>query len=126
MYYEDYNQSQKVRFTKATRKAWKEYDEVLDPISDLYYGFCQTLYPERNKKINDAEQKMQEIIDKAKEEYERTREKIMSEFENHPEVLRLGKILDDARKEQWDIKEEKISAVAKLIEEEIKNEEAGN
>ena len=126
MEYEDYNHSQKVKFTKATRKAWKEYDEVLDPISDSYYGFCQTLYPERNKKIHNAEQKMQEIIDKAKEEYERTREEIMSEFENHPEVLRLEKILDDARKEQWDIKESKISAVVKLIEEEIANEEADN
>jgi hypothetical protein len=87
--------AQKAKRTKLERQYWAEYDEAMEPLDKDYYSFCETLYPERNAKIDAAEAKMNQIIADAQAEFEATREQVMDEFENNPEVLRL----DQVRKE---------------------------
>jgi hypothetical protein len=87
--------AQKAKRTKLERKYWAEYDQAIEPLNKDYYSFCETLYPERNAKIDAAEAKMNQIIADAQAEFKATKEQIMDEFESHPEVLRL----DQVRKE---------------------------
>jgi hypothetical protein len=87
--------AQKAKRTKLERQYWAEYDQAMEPLDKDYYSFCETLYPERNAKIDAAEAKMNQIIADAQAEFEATREQVMDEFENNPEVLRL----DQVRKE---------------------------
>jgi hypothetical protein len=87
--------AQKAKRTKLERQYWAEYDQAMEPLDKDYYSFCETLYPERNAKIDAAKAKMNQIIADAQAEFEATREQVMDEFENNPEVLRL----DQVRKE---------------------------
>jgi hypothetical protein len=87
--------AQKAKRTKLERQYWAEYDQAMEPLDKDYYSFCETLYPERNAKIDAAEAKMNQIIADAQAEFQATREQVMDEFENNPEVLRL----DQVRKE---------------------------
>jgi hypothetical protein len=84
--------AQKAKRTKLERQYWAEYDQAMEPLNKDYYSFCETLYPERNAKIDAAEAKMNQIIANAQAEFEATREQVMDEFENNPEVLRLDRV----------------------------------
>lgn len=93
--FDDLTQGEKSKLTRETRKLWKEYDSMVNPISDEAHSFYETLYPARNKKIDDAKQRMEEKIQQARDEYNNIREQVMSEFENHAEVKRYSKLLND-------------------------------
>lgn len=103
------NPKDKAKLTLFYKKLERERDAELKEFEDNYYNFCATLYPERDKKLQDAEDLLQKKIDQAQAEFELTRKSVMDEFENHPEVIRLGKIYQDKRSETLAIQEHKYN-----------------
>jgi hypothetical protein len=103
--------AQKAKRTKLERQYWAEYDQAMEPLDKDYYAFCETLYPKRNAKIDAAEAKMNQIIADAQAEFEATREQVMDEFENHPEVLRLDQVRREFSSVQIPILFAKIEAI---------------
>lgn len=88
---------QKIQYRKGENKAWAYFDLANEPFDKAYFSYAETLYPERDRKIQDAENIMQQKIDEAVSEFEMTRKQIMDEFESDPELVRLGQIRDEAR-----------------------------
>jgi hypothetical protein len=92
--------AEKAAATRKHNKANAAYDAHMTPFDAAYYGFAETLYPERNAKIAAAEARLEE----AKLQFEREREAIMAEFDlamqPHDEIR------DAARKEAWAIYDE--------------------
>jgi hypothetical protein len=103
--------AQKAKRTKLERQYWAEYDQAMEPLNKDYYSFCETLYPERNAKIDAAEAKMNQIIANAQAEFEATREQVMDEFENNPEVLRLDRVRKEFSSVQIPILFAKIESI---------------
>jgi len=103
--------AQKAKRTKLERQYWAEYDQAMEQVNEDFYGFCKTLYPERDAKIAAAEEKMQQIIEDAQAEFEATRAEAMSLVEDHPEVIRLDKVRSEFSSAQTDILFKKIAAI---------------
>jgi F0F1-type ATP synthase membrane subunit b/b' len=103
--------AQKAKRTKLERKYWAEYEEALKQANEDFYKFARTLYPKRDAKIDAAEAKMDQIIADARAEFEETRSRIMDEFENNPEVLRLDKVRREISAEQSNIYKSKVAAI---------------
>ena len=103
--------AQKAKRTKLERQYWAEYDQAMEPLNKDYYSFCETLYPERNAKIDAAEAKMDQIIADAQAEFQATRSSAMSLVEDNPEVIRLDKIRNELFAAQSKILHQKIEAI---------------
>jgi len=103
--------AQKAKRTKLERQYWAEYEEAMKSVNEDFYGFCRTLYPERDAKIAAAEAKMDQIIADAQAEFEATRSEAMSLVEDHPEVIRLEKVRDEISSALKDVLLGKISAI---------------
>ena len=103
--------AQKAKRTKLERQCWAEYEEAMKSVNEDFYGFCRTLYPERDAKIAAAEAKMDQIIADAQAEFEATRAEAMSLVEDNPEVIRLDKVRNDVSSVQTDILFKKIAAI---------------
>ena len=58
----DMTPSQKAARTRAVKKAWAKYDEQMKPIDDAYYAFAESLYPERDRIIDEAEAERDRVI----------------------------------------------------------------
>ena len=89
--------AEKAAATRRHNKANAAYDAHMAPFDAAYYGFAETLYPERSAKFAAAEAKLEQ----AKLQFEKEREAIMAEFEKAMEPHDV--IRDAARKEAWDI-----------------------
>ena len=94
--YKFWTQGEKAKVTKKERKLFEEFDRANAPFDEAYFSFAKTLYPERNAKIDQAEELMNQKIKEAEEEFALTRQTIMDEFENNPEIVRLQKLRDHA------------------------------
>jgi hypothetical protein len=92
--------AEKAAATRKHNKANAAYDAHMAPFDAAYYGFAETLYPERNGKIAAAEARLEE----AKLQFEREREAIMAEFDLAMQPH--DAIRDAARKEAWAIYDE--------------------
>ena len=103
--------AQKAKRTKLERQYWAEYEEAMKSVNEDFYGFCRTLYPERDAKIAAAEAKMNQIIEDAQAEFEAIRAEAVSLIENHPEVIRLEKVRDEISSALKDVLLGKISAI---------------
>lgn len=103
--------AQKAKRTKLEKQYWAEYEQAMEEASKEFYAFCETLYPERDAKIAAAEAKMDQIIADAQAEFFETRTRIMDEFENNPEVLRLDKVRKEFSSNQTTILFQKIEAI---------------
>jgi F0F1-type ATP synthase membrane subunit b/b' len=103
--------AQKAKRTKLERKYYAEYEEATEQVNKDLYGFCETLYPERDAKIAAAEAKMNQIIEDAQAEFEAIRAEALSLIENHPEVIRLEKVRDEISSALKDVLLGKISAI---------------
>ena len=103
--------AQKAKKTKLERKYYAEYEEAMKSVNEDFYGFCRTLYPERDAKIAAAEEKMNQIIADAQAEFEATRRAAQSLVEDHPEVLRLDKVRAEFGAAQTKILFEKIESI---------------
>lgn len=103
--------AQKAKRTKLERKYFAERDAAIESAHEDLHSFCRTLYPERNAKIDAAEAKMEQIIADARAEFEETRLRVMDEFDNNPEVVRLHKIYDDIFNAATKVLSEKIEAI---------------
>jgi hypothetical protein len=103
--------AQKAKRTKLERKYYAEYEEAMKSVNEDFYGFCSTLYPERDAKIDAAEAKMNQIIADAQAEFEATRAEAMSLVEDHPEVIRLDKVRNEVSSVQKDVLFKKIEAI---------------
>lgn len=103
--------AQKAKRTKLEKQYWAEYDQAVEEASKEFYDFCKTLYPERDAKIAAAEAKMDEIIAAAQAEFFETRTRIMDEFENNPEVIRLDQERKNFSSAQTNILWAKIESI---------------
>ena len=103
--------AQKAKKTKLERKYYAEYEEEMKSVNEDFYGFCKTLYPERDAKIAAAEAKMEQIIEDAQAEFAATRAEAMSLVEDHPEVIRLDKVRREISAAQIKILHQKIDAI---------------
>lgn len=103
--------AQKAKKTKLERKYYAEYEEAMKSVNEDFYGFCRTLYPERDAKIAAAEAKMDQIIADAQAEFEATRSAAMSLVEDNPEVIRLDKLRSELFAAQTKILHQKIEAI---------------
>jgi hypothetical protein len=103
--------AQKAKKTKLERQYYAEYEEAMKSVNEDFYGFCQTLYPERDAKIAAAEAKMDQIIADAQAEFAATRAEAMSLVEDHPEVIRLDKVRNEVSSVQTDILFKKIESI---------------
>jgi|GEM_PF-4616080 len=103
--------AQKAKRTKLEKQYWAEYEEAMQEASKEFYAFCETLYPERDAKIADAEAKMEQIIADAQAEFEAIRSEAVASVEDHPEVVRLDKIRREFSSAQTTILFQKIEAI---------------
>jgi hypothetical protein len=103
--------AQKAKRTKLERQYWAEYEQAMESVNEDFYGFCRTLYPERDAKIAAAEEKMNQIIADAQAEFQAIRSAAQSLVEDHPEVLRLDKVRAEFGAAQTKILFEKIEAI---------------
>jgi F0F1-type ATP synthase membrane subunit b/b' len=103
--------AQKAKRTKLEKQYWAEYEQAMESVNEDFYGFCRTLYPERDAKIAAAEEKMNQIIADAQAEFQATRTAAQSLVEDHPEVLRLDKVRSEFSSIQTDILFKKIAAI---------------
>jgi hypothetical protein len=92
--------AEKAADTRRHNKANAAYEAHMASFDSAYYGFAETLYPERNAKIAAAEARLEQ----AKLQYEQEREAIMAEFDKAMEPHDV--IRDAARKEAWAIYDE--------------------
>jgi len=97
--------AQKAARTRFDNKAWAKHDIAICPAREAYYAFAETLYPERNRIIDEAEAEKDRIIAQAIAEAEAKCQAIcdaaMAEFEKTMEPLEV--ILKQARKEAYDV-----------------------
>jgi hypothetical protein len=85
----DMTPSQKAARTRAIKNAWAKFDEHCKPSDDAYYAFAETLYPERNRIIDEAEAEKNRIIAEAEAKYEAIKNAEMAKFEKAMEVLEI-------------------------------------
>jgi hypothetical protein len=83
----DMTPAQKAARTRAINKAWAEYDEFTKPSKDAYYAFAETLYPERNRIIDEAEAERDRIIAEANAKCQAIRDVEMAKFDKAMEFL---------------------------------------
>ena len=79
--------AQKAARTRAINKAWAKYDEVCKPSNDAFYAFAETLYPERNRIIDEAEAQRDLIIAEANAKCQAIWDAEMAKFDKQMEVL---------------------------------------
>jgi hypothetical protein len=96
--------AEKAAATRKRNKAYATYEASMAPFDAAYYGFAETLYPERNAKFAAAEAKLEQ----AKSQYIKEWEEIMAEFDKAMEPH--DAIRDAARKEAWAIYSDEKSA----------------
>ena len=83
----DMTPAQKAARTRAINKAWAEYDEFCNPSKDAYYSFAQTLYPERDRIIDEAEAERDRVIAEANAKCQAIWDAEMAKFDKAMEVL---------------------------------------
>jgi hypothetical protein len=96
--------AEKAAATRKRNKAYATYEASMAPFDAAYYGFAETLYPERNAKIAAAEARLEQ----AKLQYQQEREAIMAEFDKAMEPH--DAIRDAARKKAWAVYNEQVGA----------------
>ena len=83
----DMTPAEKAQRTRAIKKAWKEYELLTKPANDAYFAFAETLYPERNRIIDEAEAERDRSIAEAEAKCQAIRDAEMAKFEKTMEVL---------------------------------------
>ena len=83
----DMTPAQKAARTRAMKKAWAKYDEHTKPFDDAYYAFAETLYPERDRIIDEAYEEKERIIAEAEAKYQAIRDAEMAKFDKAMETL---------------------------------------
>ena len=83
----DMTPAQKAARTRAINKIWEEHEKRTQPTDDAFYAFAETLYPERNRIIDEAEAERDRIIAEAEAQYQAKRDAEMAKFEKAMEVL---------------------------------------
>ena len=83
----DMTPAEKAQRTRAINKAWAEYELLTKPSNDAYYAFAETLYPERNRIIAEAEAERDRLIAEAEAKCQAIRDAEMAKFEKAMEVL---------------------------------------
>ena len=97
----DLTPAQKAAQTRFNNKAWARHDIAICPAKEAYYAFAETLYPERNRIIDEAEAERDRIIAEAETKCQAIRDAAMADFEKTMEPLEA--ILKQARKEAYDV-----------------------
>ena len=85
----DMTPAQKAARTRAIKKAWAKYDEHMKPIDDAYYAFAETLYPERNRIIDEAYAEKERVIAEAEAKCQAIRDAEMAKFDKAMETLEI-------------------------------------
>jgi hypothetical protein len=85
----DMTPAQKAARTRAINKAWAKYDEVCKPSNDAFYAFAETLYPERNRIIDEAEAQRDLIIAEANAKCQAIWDAEMAKFDKQMETLEI-------------------------------------
>ena len=85
----DMTPAQKAAQTRAVNKAWAKYDEHCKPANDAYYAFAETLYPERNRIIDEAEAQRDLIIAEAEAKCQAIWDAEMAKFDKAMETLEI-------------------------------------
>ena len=83
----DMTPAQKAARTRAIKKAWAKFDEQMKPLDDAYYAFAETLYPERNRIIDEAEAQRDLIIAEANAKCQEIWDEQMAKFDKAMETL---------------------------------------
>jgi len=83
----DMTPAQKAARTKAMNKIWAEYEMRTQPSNDAFYAFAETLYPERDRIIDEAEAARDCVIAEAEAKYQAIRDAEMTKFEKAMEPL---------------------------------------
>ena len=81
--------AQKAARTRAINKAWAKYDEQIKPFDDAYYAFAETLYPERNRIIDEAYAERDRVIAEAEAKCQAIRDAEMAKFDKAMETLEI-------------------------------------
>ena len=81
--------SQKAARTRAINKAWAKYDDYTKASNDAYYAFAETLYPERNRIIDEAEAERDRIIAEANAKCQAIWDAEMAKFDKAMETLEI-------------------------------------
>lgn len=83
----DMTPAQKAHQTRVMNKIWEAHEGRCEQTDQAYYAFAETLYPERNRIIDEAEAERNRIIAEAEAKCEATRDAEMAKFNKAMEVL---------------------------------------
>jgi hypothetical protein len=84
---QDMTPAQKAARTRAMNKIWAEYEMRIQPSNDAFYAFAETLYPERDRIIDEAEAERDRVIAEAEAKCQAIRDLAMAKFEKIMEPL---------------------------------------
>ena len=97
----DMTPAQKAARTRAVDKIWEEHAKRTQPTEDAYWAVADTLIPERNRIIDEAEAKRDRIIAEAEAQYEAIRKVEMDKYQEAMAVLEAER--QKARNESFNI-----------------------
>ena len=83
----DMTPAQKAALTKAMNKIWEDHYKRCEPTDNAFYAFAETLYPERDRIIDEAEAERDRVIAEAEAKFQAIRDAEMAKFEKAMETL---------------------------------------
>jgi hypothetical protein len=89
----DMTPAEKAQRTKAMNKSWADHDKRTQPTDDAYYAYAETLYPERDRIIDQAEAERDRIIAEAEAKFQAVRDAEMAKFDKAMEILEAERTL---------------------------------